>query len=46
MRAKDQLKTVQNTMTHALEINQLHKMYDNGFEALKGISLKVEQGDF
>lgn len=46
MRAKDQLKTVQNTMTHALEINQLHKIYDNGFEALKGISLKVEQGDF
>ncbi|MCO4838389.1 MAG: ABC transporter ATP-binding protein [Oceanospirillaceae bacterium] len=33
-------------MTHALEINQLHKIYDNGFEALKGISLKVEQGDF
>jgi len=33
-------------MTYALEINQLHKIYDNGFEALKGISLKVEQGDF
>jgi len=33
-------------MTYALEINQLHKTYDNGFEALKGISLKVEQGDF
>ena len=33
-------------MTYALEITQLHKIYDNGFEALKGISLKVEQGDF
>ncbi len=33
-------------MTYALEISQLHKIYDNGFEALKGISLKVEQGDF
>ena len=33
-------------MTYALEINQLHKIYDNGFAALKGISLKVEAGDF
>jgi ABC-2 type transport system ATP-binding protein len=33
-------------MTYALEINQLCKTYDNGFEALKGISLKVAQGDF
>lgn len=33
-------------MTHALEINQLHKIYNNGFKALKGISLQVEQGDF
>jgi ABC-2 type transport system ATP-binding protein len=33
-------------MTYALEITQLQKTYDNGFEALKGISLKVEQGDF
>ncbi len=31
---------------HALTINQLTKTYDNGFEALKGISLQVEQGDF
>lgn len=30
----------------ALEIEQLSKVYDNQFEALKGISLKVEQGDF
>ena len=33
-------------MTYALEIDHLHKIYDNGFEALKGISLKVNQGDF
>ena len=33
-------------MTYALEINQLHKAYENGFVALKGISLKVAQGDF
>ncbi|WP_163834622.1 ABC transporter ATP-binding protein [Spartinivicinus ruber] len=30
----------------ALEINDLHKTYENGHEALKGISLTVEQGDF
>ena len=39
-------KPLLNTMTYALEINQLCKTYDNGFEALKGISLKVAQGDF
>ena len=33
-------------MTYALEIDHLHKIYDNSFEALKGISLKVNQGDF
>lgn len=33
-------------MTHALEIRNLRKTYGNGFEALKGISLDVEQGDF
>lgn len=33
-------------MTHALEIKQLKKVYENGFEALKGIDLVVEQGDF
>jgi ABC-2 type transport system ATP-binding protein len=33
-------------MTYALEIDKLKKIYNNGFEALKGISLKVEQGDF
>ncbi len=33
-------------MASALKIDQLHKTYGNGFEALKGISLQVEQGDF
>ncbi|MDC9720651.1 MAG: ABC transporter ATP-binding protein [Gammaproteobacteria bacterium] len=33
-------------MTYALEIDQLHKAYDNGFKALNGISLQVERGDF
>jgi ABC-2 type transport system ATP-binding protein len=33
-------------MIPALTIENLGKVYDNGFEALKGISLKVEQGDF
>jgi ABC-2 type transport system ATP-binding protein len=33
-------------MTKALSITGLKKSYDNGFEALKGIDLTVEQGDF
>lgn len=33
-------------MTPALTIENLSKVYDNGFEALKGISLEVKQGDF
>jgi len=33
-------------MIPALEIENLHKVYDNSFEALKGISLTVTQGDF
>lgn len=33
-------------MALALAINNLKKTYDNGFEALKGIDLKVEEGDF
>ncbi|KAA0875689.1 ABC transporter ATP-binding protein [Nitrincola tapanii] len=33
-------------MTQALQIDNLRKTYANGFEALKGISLRVEQGDF
>jgi ABC-2 type transport system ATP-binding protein len=31
---------------HALAIQNLRKVYDNGFEALKGIDLQVEAGDF
>ena len=31
---------------YALEISQLHKTYANGFQALKGIDLTVQQGDF
>lgn len=33
-------------MSAALEISNLQKTYTNGFEALKGIDLKVEEGDF
>jgi len=33
-------------MTIALEIKDLEKTYDNGFVALKGVSLNVEEGDF
>ncbi|MCY3767756.1 MAG: ABC transporter ATP-binding protein [Gammaproteobacteria bacterium] len=33
-------------MTAALTISNLRKFYDNGHEALKGIDLKVETGDF
>ncbi|VAW80186.1 Uncharacterized ABC transporter ATP-binding protein YadG [hydrothermal vent metagenome] len=33
-------------MAHALSIDNLTKTYANGFEALKGVSLAVEEGDF
>ncbi|MBD3670935.1 MAG: ABC transporter ATP-binding protein [Gammaproteobacteria bacterium] len=33
-------------MTKALSIQNLYKTYSNGFEALRGISLDVEDGDF
>lgn len=33
-------------MTVAISIKDLRKTYANGFEALKGISLEVKQGDF
>lgn len=33
-------------MTPALNIEGLHKTYNNGFEALKGISFDVKEGDF
>jgi len=31
---------------YALEVNDLKKTYKNGVVALRGISLKVDQGDF
>ena len=31
---------------YALEVNDLKKTYKNGVEALKGISLRVDEGDF
>ncbi len=33
-------------MTRALTIENLRKTYSNGFEALKGVSFSVEEGDF
>ncbi|MFM7785911.1 MAG: ABC transporter ATP-binding protein, partial [Gammaproteobacteria bacterium] len=33
-------------MSTALRIRQLSKTYANGFSALKGIDLDVEEGDF
>ena len=33
-------------MTFALEISNLKKVYKGGTEALKGIDLKVKEGDF
>lgn len=33
-------------MTTALSIKNLRKVYNNGFEALKGISFEVQEGDF
>jgi len=33
-------------MSYALEIDKLRKVYSGGTEALKGISLKVNEGDF
>ena len=35
-----------SVMQYALEISHLEKVYKGGFHALKGINLKVEQGDF
>tara|TARA_Y200000002_G_scaffold269352_1_gene224054 strand:+ start:3986 stop:4927 length:942 start_codon:yes stop_codon:yes gene_type:complete len=40
---KNTSKTLAN---FALEINNLKKIYSGGTEALKGISLKVQEGDF
>ncbi|MGK0552900.1 ATP-binding cassette domain-containing protein, partial [Enterococcus faecalis] len=33
-------------MTYALEIKYLKKVYASGVEALRGINLTVEEGDF
>src|SRR5690606_3212810 len=33
------------SMVPAISIKQLRKTYNNGFEALKGISLDVQEGD-
>ncbi|NOY67070.1 MAG: ABC transporter ATP-binding protein [Gammaproteobacteria bacterium] len=33
-------------MKKALSIRNLHKTYDNGFTALKGVDIEVEEGDF
>lgn len=38
--------TIQASMIPALTIENLSKVYADGFEALKGISLEVQQGDF
>ncbi len=39
-------RPLQVDMIPALRIENLSKVYSNGFEALKGISLEVKQGDF
>lgn len=33
-------------MTSAISISNLHKTYANGYQALKGVNLEVEEGDF
>lgn len=33
-------------MSSAISIKNLHKTYGNGFQALKGVDLEVEEGDF
>ena len=33
-------------MTYAIEISDLKKRYESGFEALKGVDLKIKKGDF
>jgi ABC-2 type transport system ATP-binding protein len=40
------LRTHHIRKMHALEVTDLRKTYKNGVEALKGISLQVEEGDF
>ncbi len=38
--------TIFNTMANAIEVKNLRKVYDTGTEALKGVNLSVEEGDF
>ena len=45
-RALFQHTLFRESMIPALTIENLRKVYGNGFEALKGISLEVQQGDF
>lgn len=40
------MKNFDNNATKALEIKGLNKVYANGVQALKGIDISVEQGDF
>ncbi len=42
----DKPAKTENRMKTAISIKNLRKTYENGFEALKGICLEVEQGDF
>lgn len=44
--ARVSLYTLVVVMAYALEIDGLVKKYGDGFKALKGIDLKVEEGDF
>jgi ABC-2 type transport system ATP-binding protein len=44
--SEDRMPESNNGGTPALKIDGLAKVYENGFEALKGISLEVTQGDF
>ena len=38
--------TTASAAAPALPISDLRKVYDNGVQALKGVSLQVEPGDF
>ena len=45
-RESDGKKEIVKKMTQALEIKNLKKVYATGVEALRGIDLTVEEGDF
>lgn len=40
------IRTTRKTMSHALLIENLGKVYGNNFSALKNVSLTVDEGDF